>query len=272
MQLELFDIMKKLSYDAYKYEDKLHFLAGLAEREEWNVKTDTDIDGKTSYPLLLNYIKYTFKRLYNEWATTQDEDKQSILYITDTDMCVNTGLYTDHTESIYMLFHRYDPSLKWAFLSFFPESARELNSIEVMPRKANYFSEPHKLIFNPFYSIRYQASHIFSDINNYYRIPEKYRALGMDVVCNLFDGALQYAKKRAWANYTLAVPQCYDDKIQLLLPISFTKNMSDIDVALTLEDCGTHYRGSTCLTINMAYNNARQICKPSSDWLIPTKL
>lgn len=41
------------------------------------------------------------------------------------------------------------------------------------------------------------------------------------------------------------------------------------DLALVSEDHGAFYRASTCLTLDMAYNNARQLAKPDRDWLKP---
>jgi hypothetical protein len=38
---------------------------------------------------------------------------------------------------------------------------------------------------------------------------------------------------------------------------------------LVVERHQQFYRVSTCLTLDMAYNNARQICKPERDWLQP---
>ena len=41
------------------------------------------------------------------------------------------------------------------------------------------------------------------------------------------------------------------------------------DLALVVEDHVGFYRASTCLTLDMAYNNARQLARPDRDWLQP---
>ena len=41
------------------------------------------------------------------------------------------------------------------------------------------------------------------------------------------------------------------------------------DLALVVERHSTFYRAATCLTLDMAYNNARQIARPDRDWLQP---
>jgi Domain of unknown function (DUF3825) len=69
-------------------------------------------------------------------------------------------------------------------------------------------------------------------------------------------------------NYKTAIPQYYDASIQLLLPLSLT-DPSKADLALVVERFSDFYRASTCLTLDMAYNNARQLAKPDRDWLQP---
>lgn len=73
-------------------------------------------------------------------------------------------------------------------------------------------------------------------------------------------------KKKVSANYKLAIPQYYDGKIQLLLPLCLmSDDIPDIAIAVTKKE--NSYQGHTCLTLDMAYNNARLIAKPESNWL-----
>ena len=55
--------------------------------------------------------------------------------------------------------------------------------------------------------------------------------------------------------------------MSLLLPLDLTDDEKP-DVALVVElvESGA-YLGQTILTMNMAYNNARLISRPDSDWL-----
>jgi hypothetical protein len=66
----------------------------------------------------------------------------------------------------------------------------------------------------------------------------------------------------------LAVPQYHEKKIQLLIPLFF-ENDNKLDLALVLTKKDGYYQGHTCLTLDMAYNNARLIAKPESNWLCP---
>ena len=43
--------------------------------------------------------------------------------------------------------------------------------------------------------------------------------------------------------------------------------MPDLALVVTKNSSGNFYQGHTCLTLEMAYNNARLIAKPDSNWL-----
>lgn len=81
----------------------------------------------------------------------------------------------------------------------------------------------------------------------------------------LFEGAVVEAARRAAANYTLAVPQFYGGRIQLLLPLCLTGDKPEL--ALTIQREDGFYAARTCLTLEMAYNNARLICRPETSWI-----
>lgn len=55
-------------------------------------------------------------------------------------------------------------------------------------------------------------------------------------------------------------------KIQYLLPIYLTRSDKP-DLAMTLTDMDGYYLGNTCLTLEMAYMNARVIARPTAPWL-----
>lgn len=70
------------------------------------------------------------------------------------------------------------------------------------------------------------------------------------------------------ANYKTAVPQYYKGKIQLLIPICLiNENVPDLALVVSKNEIGNQYLGHTCLTLDMAYNNARLIARPDSIWL-----
>lgn len=86
---------------------------------------------------------------------------------------------------------------------------------------------------------------------------------------NRLQDAVDLAEKRAEWNFRTAVPSFYPsrDSMSLLLPLDLTDNARpDIALVVELQDSGV-YLGQTILSMRMAYNNARLICRPDSDWL-----
>lgn len=84
----------------------------------------------------------------------------------------------------------------------------------------------------------------------------------------LFNGALDMMKKKVSANYRIAIPQYYNKTIQLLLPLCLLdQEIPDTALVVSKDPSGTFYQGHTCLTLEMAYSNARLIAKPESNWL-----
>ena len=82
----------------------------------------------------------------------------------------------------------------------------------------------------------------------------------------IFTGVSDTSIKKVIANYKLAVPQYYNGQIQLLIPLYFEDdNKPELTLAVTKKN--GYYQGHTCLTLEMAYNNARVIAKPECNWL-----
>lgn len=124
----------------------------------------------------------------------------------------------------------------------------ELDQAETPQEKAAIWGEVKKMIRNDSNTL-FQLSHGFSI-------------------------ALEIAVRRAVWNCRTTIPY-YDpkrDQICLLLPMSLAKGNGEPDVALVLEpheseDGQIYYEGQTIITLAMAYQNSRLVCKPESDWL-----
>lgn len=90
-----------------------------------------------------------------------------------------------------------------------------------------------------------------------------------------FKNALDIALSRVAWNFKTAIPVYYvtEHKLSLLLPLALEKK-GIIDVALVCEhkvdekNGVNNYVGRTIFTLQMAYNNARLITRPDSDWLM----
>ncbi len=105
-------------------------------------------------------------------------------------------------------------------------------------------------------------------VDNRDRFPALYRSMSDFALTSLLDGAISKVKVRLRRNYKTAIPQYYNGRMQLLLPLCLG-DPKTADLALAVEDRNGHYRASTCLTLDMAYNNARQLARPDKDWLNP---
>jgi hypothetical protein len=269
--LELFDfafcrrLNKKAPELNKEFKEYIEDLQQLAIKENWGTP-----QGHQKYPVLHNYIWHTYMRIaeeYNDAVTPEERAKK--IPMRDGFACFNTGLFTEEFERIFALFeqNRVPDRQPWYFLGFVPESDRQLSRFSPLPERANYFEDPGSLIFDYRLEIRPNKRHILVD--NKDRLPQEYQAPDKYAwLVQHFEGAVNNAQRRLSENFKLAVPQYYRGRIQLLVPLYLTGNRQP-DLALAIERDGDVYQARTCLTIDMAYNNARLIVKPQSDWLQP---
>lgn len=155
---------------------------------------------------------------------------------------------------------------KWFLDGFYTSYQISNIGVNERPQRANYFTNPSDLVFDTNCEIIPQYAHIFNDPENFLRIPDSVRESSNKTM--LFDGAIHRAKQMINANYKTAVPQYYKGKIQLLIPICLiNENVPDLALVVSKNQIGNQYLGHTCLTLDMAYNNARLIARPDSLWL-----
>ena len=237
--------------------DRLSELAESAEEEDWEYHNTTSA---YSRPILYNYVRYTYRRLAEELKIALSEDAQF--------SCFNTGLVTESQEPIYAAFevNRRPNAQPWFFKSWFRRGRWELNAFPELPDIAHYFDEPAHLVLDTRKELRVNVEHIIEE--NKERFPEPYRSMEPYALQTFLKGAIDNAKERVRRNYKTAIPQYYRGQIQLLLPLCLGSPQK-ADLALVVERHQTFYRAATCLTLDMAYNNARQITKPDRDWLQP---
>lgn len=232
--------------------------------------------GKNDFGILKSYLYFTFEKLWKERSTVSEEDKQRFIYMDEKVACFNTGLYDKTWQPIYFycISNPIEGFQKWRFTSFYNSYTIKYtdipNTAVLNLQRANYFNDPSALIYDINLNIIPQWDHILYDEENFLRIPEQLRANGKEFCQNLIDGAIASVKKRIEANYKTVVPQLYNEKIQLLAPLYLTNpEKPDLALVLSLSDDKTVYYGHTCLTTEMAYNNARLIARPDSYWLQP---
>lgn len=243
----------------------------LAAKEDWQFQGPNPEQQQYKHPILYNYIHHTFKRLKEEYDSSNDPKfKQTKIAIVGDKACFNTGLYTSNYEQIFGFFtrNRREDAQPWYMMGFVRESDLELNDFVPLPTRAEYFNDISELVFDYRLEIRVNVDHILTNPNNVSRLPRIFHTPERrELLMNVFSGAVNLAKKKVAANYRLAVPQYYEGRVQLLLPLCLESSVPD--AALVIYKEGSIYQGRTCLTIDMAYNNARLIAKPESDWLKP---
>lgn len=244
------------------YATQIENLVNLARSERWDYLHDQQ---SVPHQILVNYINHTFMRLME--LHRKYPDKNYIFETSDL-FCFDTGLFTKNFEPIYTVLVPNDPdhNAKWKLKGFYKESAYELRPVGNLPSRATYFDNFEDLIYDTRLDLRINIDHILNDTENKARIPETYR--NSPHLPMMFMGlALKYAKIRIMENYKAAVPQYFKGKLQFLIPISLG-DPSVVDLSLAVGKEGGIYTGHTCLTLDMAYNNARLIAKPESEWLI----
>lgn len=236
------------------YNARIKELSGKALPEKWS------FDDKDDLYILKNYLKYTFNKL-------QDENK---VIETDNYCVFNTGLFSHYYEPIYaygeLNKNVYDNNPKWYFKGFKDEyELGSLDVVEKFPERADYFSDPSRLVFNWHLKVNKNYKHILDDLNTSKRLPDSIK--NNDRPLDMLKGVIDTAVQRVIANYKLAVPHYYCNKIQLMIPLCFGKT-DEPDVALVLDRMkGNYYQVTTCLDMKMAYMDARLIAKPESNWL-----
>ena len=220
--------------------------------EKWS------FDGSDDNGILKGYLEHTFQRVYEEGKIM--ETREYAIF--------NTGLFNRYYQPVYAYFI---PNLvpdrqRWYLEGFFTEYYLLKSGIVSLPKRAEYVKDPAELVFDTTLDILPQYEHIFEENNM--RLPECIRSSGMKV--QIFDGALRQTKHMLEADYRTAVPQYYNHSIQFLVPVCL-QNPAKADLALACvktED-GRKYLGRTCLTLKMAYHNARLLAKIHSSWLYP---
>lgn len=248
MYSELYNFAWFRDFDANMLE-----LKNMAMSEDWDYKLSPT--GKN--PILKNYIFHTFCKI-------KEENKIEI----QGDFCsFNTGLVTENQEEIYGYFQKNkkpNTTIPWFFCGWRKRSDRDLVRFSKLPETANYFSDSSDLIYNPKLELRINTDHIIQD--NKKRFPSPLNSMDDYQLGNILEGTISDAKKRIKRNYKTAIPQYFKGKLQLLLPLCLISK-AKADLALVVEKENDTYRASTCLTLDMAINNARLIAKPDDEWL-----
>jgi cold shock CspA family protein len=255
--------------------------------ERWDYRNSIH---PSKYPILHNYLLYTFQRL-NEEDDGQPPEKRKIKTACSDGgtekASFNTGL-VDHTyRPIFAAFSKraeHKPGQPiWDFDCFVTrgEKVRGRSYMAMfrdLPERAVYFTDPNDVVYDSSLRLDAVTDHIIGDQGG--RLPRRLRdripkdMKNPDDVQAFLADHLQMAIERAlerikW-NYKTAVPQYYfpHQRIQLLLPLCID-DPRRVDLAIAVEREGGAYVGRTILELDWAYSNARLLARPDSDWLSP---
>lgn len=245
-----------------EFQDYINELAAKISEEDWG----------TNNKILKNYLNFTYSKLAIDYNRSSQEDKWKYIAFIGDKCCFNTGLFNDFYEPVYAYFKKNnfkvegDEQSPWFLVGFKVPSDFELNGFVNLPLRAQFFSDSSELVYDYRLEVRANVRHILGDPENINRLPESYKNMETMMLVQVLEGAIKTAEKRVAANYKLAVPQYYRNNLQLLIPLTLMKD-SQADLALVLKKEGNIYTARTCLTLDMAYNNARLIVKPESEWL-----
>ncbi len=92
----------------------------------------------------------------------------------------------------------------------------------------------------------------------------------MRAIKRRLEDAKLLAEKRTRWNYKTAIPQYFprQDIMSLLLPLAIVDDEKvDLALVVTRNPSGS-YQGRTVFPLDWAYQNARLVCRPDSDWLV----
>lgn len=255
------------------YREAITYLAELASKEEW---------GDNNY-ILDNYIKQTFSKLASDYNEAADHKEQYILFDDEFNFfCFNTGLFSKFLEPIYFVSKRYNKANEedkcfWYEVLFLTESDQQMINIfgtnVSLPDRAFFFDDPAELVYDYRKKINVNTRHILEDEKNISRLPEDVRVANPTKQAEQLKAAISTAIKECQSNYKIAVPQFYNGKVQLLMPLAVgVAKDGEKNLALVISKKDGQYRGRTCLKTSWAYMNARLLVRPESTWLKPSKV
>lgn len=246
---------------APQFETQLADLAAMAQKENWDYRVTKS---SRPFPVLRSYIYYTFARLEVEGKIAEADGAKG-----ERVACFNTGLATERQEAIFAVFKQgksgSPTTPPWILDCYAKESDRALTYFAQRPESANYFTDPAELLYDTRVDLVVDVDHVIGD--NHERFPQELQGSEF-AMRSALDGAISSAKRRVRRNYKTAIPQYYRGSLQLLLPLCLVKpERADLGLVVAREN--QVYRASTVLTLDMAYNNARLVARPDTEWLDP---
>ncbi|SKA82467.1 DUF3825 domain-containing protein [Desulfobaculum bizertense] len=232
-------------------------LADKAEPEPWDYVAYPDQKG-----MLKSYLMYTFERLVHERKIVWSSNAGRI-------SAFNTGLLSrDYQQPIYGVFER--TNRQPMFKGWFQDGHPILSPLPYSPLMADYTEDLKEFSMDTSKDFKINAHHIFED--NQHRIIDIFPGGAATIPLNvMIEGTISYLKRRIERNPRFPIPQLYHNKVQYLLPFQMNREMPP-QMVLIFDDDGNSYTARTCITLDMAYANARLLMSQQDSWLDPNPL
>ncbi len=286
------------------YSSVLELLAQIALPERWFFGTHPD--PRNPFPILYNYITYTFFKIHKQGRVVESMSRNVRWAAFNTGLVDN--LY-DPIYMLFEENDRSDQPWKFYDFCVPGKgpSGKKLTSIfDPLPEPASYFNDNFDMLLDTSKDIHVDYDHVIIDGVRRGRFPHEFlsrhipkgfswqdiskmhmnqkqlfytelsAAIDSDVQCmrairNRVEDAKSLAEKRTRWNFKTAIPQYYPrlDAMSLLLPLALV-NDEEVDIALVVtRNPSGSYQGRTVLPLDWSYQNARLVCRPDSDWLVP---
>ena len=261
---------KDLFASAYvpRWIEQLKALAEMALPEPWKFKEPELVRKNVDFVILERYINSVFSSQVIAYGNATSQNEADMRFcIREGYACFHTGLLSKRYKEIYGYLekNRNDwAEQPYVLRGFIDDSHPFLKKVETLPLKPLTSIRMEQYGFRPDWPIRININHMLDDESNYGRIPEQIRSFANLPL--LLQASVDMARKVAEFTPSIVVPQMYCGSIQNLLPICLT-NPTKPDLAMTVTGMDNYYVGSTCITLEMAYCNARMLAVPTAPWL-----
>lgn len=294
--------------DGRRIPSDLPLLANMALEERWFFGAAPDT--RNPYPILENYLKFTFFRLRRENKVAESSAAAGKW------SAFNTGLVDRLYDPIFALFQENDrKDLKpWRFHAFCVpgkgRAGKQLTAVfDPLPEPTSYFQSNFDMLLDTSKDIHVDYDHVILDGVSRDRFPPEFLAQHppkgfawkdfpaldrndreqylteladaierdvqtMRAIKRRLEDAKLLAEKRTRWNYKTAIPQYFprQDVMSLLLPLAIVDDEKvDLALVVTRNPSGS-YQGRTVFPLDWAYQNARLVCRPDSDWLVTDRV
>ncbi|KAJ1430850.1 hypothetical protein B484DRAFT_430449, partial [Ochromonadaceae sp. CCMP2298] len=212
-----------------------------------------------------------------------------------TGLVVNTGLVDSSYEPVYGEFERnrnvgvnprtgqlYQP---WVFKGWRSNYEVTANGFAKQPVKFRFFAHFYELYFDANIRLELNIDHIMQVDDRHNRFVSLFPGMNDLQRVEKLKSAVACMQKRVKQNSRTVVPQCFNGKMQLLLPLNMLES-AEVQLVVPVERKKVplphpfeeedrdpmnpehwFYQAGTVLDPAMAYNNARLLNALESDWL-----